>query len=159
MKTHLNVFHQSHLRWKTDLKSPYFIRAMLCWCSIYYGPVCHKLVFYWNGWMDRAVFLAQRLPSTYPTLYYNSIRVSWIMSTSLWNAALHSKLSQFFCIFTSRQVNHRNCCQISSVTKVITLSIHLCLQQYGRNADCRVWQLLLILDFITLCSSQLFERT
>ena len=48
--------------------------AMLALCLCL--SVCHKSVFYRNGWTDRAVFLARRLHSTIQTLCCKKIHVS-----------------------------------------------------------------------------------
>jgi len=60
--------------------------------------------------------------------------------TSLWNFDPNSKLANFSEYFSPWHVDRRKCCQLSSTDdrrQFITLSVHLCLQHYGRDAASR----------------------
>ena len=71
--------------------------------------VCHKLVFYWNGWMMELVSLAWRLPLTYPTLQYREIWVS--AKIMLLPSGNLSKLCSMDIYHCSSIVT--KCCQVS----------------------------------------------
>ena len=64
------------------------VKSMLSVCLSVY----HKLVFYRNGWTDRASFGAPRLPSTYSSRYSNEIQVSTKIRTGISRLELCLKL-------------------------------------------------------------------
>lgn len=74
--------------------SPVLAQHQLLSCV--HSSVHQKLVWYRNSRMDQVHFFAQRLPSSYPILYWRGIRVSAEISTFLWNFVTHSGLGKIW---------------------------------------------------------------
>jgi len=92
--------------------------------------VRHKSQFYWNGWMYRASFRQQMLPSAYPTMCHNGVWVSEIR-VLLSGTLSQTELSRFSAL-SSQHADRRKCCQLS----IYHTERPLCLQHVCCGAPC-----------------------